>query len=110
MHTSNVKQGLDNVLTMDQLARQTAEQIHDDTLIIFTADHSFDLRLHGDKRGEPLSTDTSMEKSALRMGDDHTGEEALVAAQGPGSERVHGYMPNTEIFQIMTQAYGWKQL
>jgi alkaline phosphatase len=109
MHTDNVKGGLDNALTMDQLLRQTAEQIHDDTLIIFTADHSFDLRLHGGKRGEPLSTDTTTEKSALRMADDHTGEEVLVAAQGPGSDRVHGYMSNTEIFQIMMRAYGWIQ-
>lgn len=107
MHTSDVKQGLDNVLTMDRLLRQTAEQVNDDTLIIFTADHSFDLRLHGGKRGEPLSTDITTEKSALRMADDHTGEEVLVAAKGPGAERVRGYMPNTEIFQIMMQAYGW---
>jgi alkaline phosphatase len=27
---------------------------------------------------------------------------------GPGSEQVHGYFPNTRLFQIMLKAYGWK--
>jgi len=39
----------------------------------------------------------------------HSGEEVVVAAQGPGAELVRGFMPNTRIFQIMMAAYGWKE-
>jgi alkaline phosphatase len=75
----------------------------DDTLIVFTADHSFDLRVVGGKKGESI-----LEGKAVNVDGHHAGEEVVVAAQGPGSERVHGYMPNTQIFHIMMQAYGWE--
>ncbi len=39
----------------------------------------------------------------------HTGEEVLVAAQGPGAERVRGYLANTDLFGIMMDALGWKR-
>jgi alkaline phosphatase len=38
----------------------------------------------------------------------HAGEEVLVAAEGPGAERVHGFLSNTDLFRIMMAAYGWK--
>jgi hypothetical protein len=41
------------------------------------------------------------------MENGHTGEEVLVAAQGPGAQRVHGYMANTDLFRVMMDAYGW---
>jgi alkaline phosphatase len=41
------------------------------------------------------------------MDNSHTGEEVLVAAQGPGAERVRGYMANTDLFSVMMRAYGW---
>jgi len=108
MHTDNIKRGLDNALMMDRLVRQTAAQVKDDTLILFTADHSFDLRLRGGKPGQPIETESSAEKkTALRMDDGHTGEEVLVSAQGPGAERVHGFLANTDLFRIMMAAYGW---
>jgi hypothetical protein len=31
-----------------------------------------------------------------------------VAAQGPGAQRVKGYLVNTDLFYIMLSAYGWK--
>jgi len=46
---------------------------------------------------------------ALRVGRSHTGEEVIVAGRGPGAERVQGFLPNTQIFQIMMAAYGWKE-
>jgi alkaline phosphatase len=111
MHTDKIQRGLDNAVMMDRLVQQTAGQVKGDTLIIFTADHSFDLRLRGGKPGEPLSTENSAEKKTpIRMENGHTGEEVLIAAQGPGAARVHGFMANTEIFRIMMAAYGWKEL
>jgi alkaline phosphatase len=41
------------------------------------------------------------------MDNGHTGEPVLAAAQGPGSERVKGYMSNTDLFRVMMNAFGW---
>ncbi|MDW8131420.1 MAG: alkaline phosphatase, partial [Bryobacterales bacterium] len=111
MHADNLKRGLDRVLQMDEVVRRTAERASRDTLIVFTADHSFDLRLRGGRKGEPL---LAGERSAgpenrpyIRVDGSHTGEEVLVAAQGPGAERVRGFISNTDLFRIMMAAYGW---
>jgi alkaline phosphatase len=44
----------------------------------------------------------------VRMNGSHTGEEVLVAAKGPGASRVHGFLPNTQLFHIMLEAFGWE--
>jgi len=115
MHTTDVRRGLDRVLKMDDLIRQTAAQVKDDTLIIFTADHSFDLRVRGGKRGVPLlpATDPAPDAPAaakpnVRVDNSHTAEQVLVAAQGPGAEKVRGFIVNTDVFHIMMSAYGWE--
>ncbi|MBH5372350.1 alkaline phosphatase [Bradyrhizobium glycinis] len=36
----------------------------------------------------------------------HSGEDVIVTATGPGSERVHGSMDNTEVFRVMADALG----
>jgi alkaline phosphatase len=36
----------------------------------------------------------------------HSGEDAILTAAGPGSERVRGSMDNTEVFRVMTEALG----
>ena len=48
-----------------------------------------------------------IERQALRKESGHTGEEVVVAARGPGAERVRGFFQNTYLFQIMMAAYGW---
>lgn len=113
LHATHVRRGLDRVLQLDDLVRQTAAQVPDDTLIIFTADHSFDLRLRGGKPGEPLlpaeapAAEVPAAKPSVRVDDGHSGEQVLVAARGPGAERVHGFIRNTDLFHIMMSAYGW---
>lgn len=116
MHTDDVGAGLKRTLELDEIARSLNEKVSRDTLILYTADHSFDFRMHGGKRGAPVFSDddaAAKDKApyrgeAFRRDGTHTGEEVVVAAQGPGAERVRGYMPNTEIFHIMMDAYGWK--
>ncbi|MEO8595849.1 MAG: alkaline phosphatase [Candidatus Solibacter sp.] len=122
-HTDNVKKGLDNVVAFDKLIRSVAQKVNlKETLLLFTADHSFDLSLYGGKRGEPLLngldewTKANAGKKpeytklpSLRVFDDHTGEEVIATAMGPGSERVNGFMPNTQLFRIMMQALGWQE-
>jgi len=111
MHTDNLKRGLDHALQMDEVIRRTAARAGKDTLIIFTADHSFDLRLRGGRKGEPLlQGDRSAgpeNRPYIRVDGGHTGEEVLVTAQGPGAERVRGFLSNTDLFRIMMAAYGW---
>lgn len=118
-HVSAMKRGFDHVIEADDAIRETAARPEmNDSLILFTADHSFDFRTTGGKRAEPLmpelttpgiddKADHLVWKNVRREGD-HTGEEVLVSAQGPGSERVRGYMANTDIFHIMMRAFGWE--
>lgn len=114
MHTKDLQKGLDRVLVMDALIRQTAENASPDTLIIFAADHSYDIRMRSGSKARPFSLTSASGKSGspvppIRVEDGHTGEEIIVAAQGPGAERVRGFIPNTRIFQIMMAAYGWPE-
>lgn len=116
MHTGSLVRGLERVLVMDKLIRQTAEQVGDDTLILFAADHSSDLRVLGGNRGESLISAANAAavlpanaKAKIRAESAHTGEEILAAARGPGAERLRGFIPNTELFKIMMAAYGWSE-
>jgi alkaline phosphatase len=122
VHTDNLRRGLDRMVALDRLIERTASTAGRNTLIVFTADHSFDLRVRGGVPGTPLldgleeaEAKALAEKRrdiripAVRMDNGHTGEEVLVAAQGPGSGRVRGYLANTDIFTIMMNALGWKE-
>jgi alkaline phosphatase len=118
VHTEKLVQGLDHVLQIDRAIRHTANRLRDDTLLLFTADHSYDLRVNGGRKDEPLipastlpdfgDDQDSISLENIRREDDHTGEEVLVAAEGPGAERVRGFLDNTELFHIMMAAFGWE--
>lgn len=117
LHTENIVQGLERTVAFDQTIRRTVERAIDNTLVLFTADHSYAMRVHDGKKGEPLlaAAEKALETNNLdfvflrnvRRDDDHTGEEVLVAAQGPGAERVRGILSNTDLFRIMMSAFGW---
>lgn len=115
-HTDSIRHGLDRMVAFDRVIEATAAAAGADTLLLFTADHSFDLRVHGGAIGAPLLTGAAAERGGgmqgvrlphVRMDDSHTGEEVLVAAQGPGASRVRGYLANTDLFRIMLAAFGW---
>lgn len=36
----------------------------------------------------------------------HSGEDVILTAAGPGSDRVHGSMENTDLFRVMAEALG----
>ena len=114
LHTDEVKRGLDRTLVIDRVIRETVEKAGPRTLVIFAADHSFDIRVRGGGKGRPLLPEPTPGEAApanppLRMDDGHTGEEVVVAALGPGARRVRGFIANTDLFQIMLAAYGWKE-
>jgi alkaline phosphatase len=143
MHTDQVERGLKRSLTMDALVREAASKASRDTLIVFTADHSFDLRVRRGRKDQPLlegfdqaavdeaaaaaraarsaarpatvqevppvARPVSVGSANVRVENGHTGEQVLVAAQGPGAERVRGFIQNTDLFRIMMAAWGWKE-
>lgn len=117
VHTDHIRRGLDRLVMFDRLIGRTARRVGNDTLLLFTADHSFDIRLRGGQLGRPLldgleaaeaeSPKGPIRIPAIRMDNGHTGEPVLAAAQGPGAERVQGYMANTDLFRVMMNAFGW---
>ncbi len=114
LHTDDPKKGLDRALIIDKVIRETVEKAGPRTLVIFTADHSFDIRVRGGAKGrplipEPVAGQTPPTNPPLRVDGGHTGEEVVAAAQGPGARRVRGFIANTDLFQIMMAAYGWKE-
>jgi alkaline phosphatase len=63
----------------------------------------------GDAAAEQAAAPARDEKANVRVFDSHTGEQVLVAAQGPGSARVRGFIENTDLFRIMMAAFGWEK-
>lgn len=118
MHAGNLARGLERAGVMDALVRDTAESVGDDTLILFAADHSSDVRLRSGKPGESLVSIANAApglpaaadpKAPVRADSGHTGEEIVAVARGPGAERLKGFIPNTALFRIMMAAYGWEE-
>ena len=119
-HTDDPREGLQNVVDFDKLIAEVERRVDlKDTLLLFTADHSFGLQVDGGRRGEPLLEGYEAWKAAPKEGDivrlknvlvnkTHTGEEVAALATGAGAERVKGYFPNTYLFDVMMKAWGWK--
>lgn len=119
-HTDDVRQGLQNVVDFDRLIQAVEGRVDlDDTLLLFTADHSFGVQVDGGRRGEALLEGYDAWKAA--QGDEdlvrlkhvlvnrtHTAEEVPALAIGAGAERVRGYFPNTHLFEVMMAAWGWE--
>jgi alkaline phosphatase len=81
--------------------------------VLFTADHSFDLRTVASlAKGQPLFTVDGAGKvipaKGVVVNGHHSGEQVLVAADGPGAGRVRGFIANTDLFGIMLAAWGWR--
>ena len=119
-HTDDPREGLQNVVDFDKLIAEVEKRVDlDDTLLLFTADHSFGLQVDGGKRGGELLAGYDAWKAAkseayivrlenVLVNDTHTAEEVPALATGAGAERVRGYFPNTYLFDVMMGAWGWK--
>lgn len=118
-HTNDPRKGLQNIVDFDKLIAEVERRVDlKDTLLVFTADHSFGLQVDGGRRGEPLLEGYDAWKAGPKEGkivrlknvlvnDTHTGEEVAALATGAGAERVRGYFPNTYLFDVMMKAWGW---
>lgn len=119
-HTNDPKPGLERLIAFDKLVAEVEKRVNlDDTLLLFTADHSFGLRTRGEGNGGSILEgydewkasgvkDQPIRLKTILVDDAHTGEEVAAIAIGPGSERVNGFFPNTQLFHIMMNAFGWK--
>lgn len=118
-HTDDPRDGLQNVVDFDRLIAEVESRVDlNDTLLLFTADHSFGLQVDGGRRGEPLLEGYDAWKAAdseedivrlenVLVNATHTAEEVPALAIGAGAERVRGYFPNTHLFTVMMDAWGW---
>jgi alkaline phosphatase len=78
------------------------------TLIIYTADHGYALSIKGENNTETQkASDHKLILNAVSLEDQHTAEEVPVVAIGPGSERVKGFMSNTDVFRVVMSGFGW---
>ncbi len=109
LHADDITLAFRRTVELDGIIERTATAVDPRrTLVIYTADHSYDLRVRAGRKGESLLAHPDAAKPALRRDKGHSGEEVVVAARGPGAERVRGFFPNTHLFQIMMAAYGWE--
>ena len=120
-HTDDPRDGLRNVVDFDRLIAEVQGRVDlKDTLLLFTADHSFGLQVDGGRRGEDVlagydawtAEPKGKEEDLVRLKNvmvnrTHTGEEVPALAIGAGAERVRGYFPNTHLFDVMMKAWGW---
>jgi alkaline phosphatase len=118
-HTDDPREGLQNMVDFDRLIAEVESRVDlSDTLLLFTADHSFGLQVDGGSRSEPLldgydawkasgSEEGMIRVKNVLVNDTHTAEEVPALATGAGAERVRGYFPNTYLFSVMMDAWGW---
>lgn len=119
-HTNDPRAGLQRLANFDKLMAEVQARVDlNDTLLLFTADHSFGIQVDNGRRGEELLEGYDAWKAAGRkddiirlknvlVNDTHTAEEVPALAIGAGANAVRGYFPNTHLFQIMMNAWGWQ--
>lgn len=119
-HTDDPREGLQNVVDFDRLIAEVQSRVNlTDTLLLFTADHSFGLQVDDGARGVPVLEGyeawkaSRVEGEMIRLehvlvNDTHTAEEVPALAIGVGADRVRGYFPNTHLFDVMMDAWGWE--
>jgi alkaline phosphatase len=107
-HTGKTRTSLQRVIDLDKAVASVAERLKGNTLILFTADHSYDLRIKGESLTE-TSKESDYKKiaSIVSLEDEHTAEEVPFLGMGPGSERIGGFMSNTDVFRVMMANFGW---
>lgn len=109
-HTGKTASSLRRIVELDNVVREVADAHKQDTLILWTADHSYDLHIKGEGLTETLKkNDGKKITAAVSLEDEHTAEEVPVLAIGPGSDRVHGFISNTDVFHILMAAPGWNE-
>jgi alkaline phosphatase len=109
-HLSKAAKSLSRIVELDKAVNNAAQKHQEDTLVMMTADHSYDLRLKGEALTETARTASIKDVvSVISLEERHTAEEVPVMAVGPGSELVHGWVSNTDVFHYIMRAFGWEK-
>jgi alkaline phosphatase len=109
-HTGKSRTSIQRLVDLDKAISVTGEAFKGNTLVLFTADHSYDLRIKGEKLAEASkANDPKGILQVVSLEDEHTAEEVALLAAGPGAERVHGYMSNTDVFHLIMTNFGWEK-
>lgn len=118
-HTDDVRKGLQNIVDFDRLIAEVEQRVDlNDTLLVFTADHSFGIQVDGGRRGQALlegyeawkasgNDDDLVRLEHVLINRTHTAEEVPALATGAGASGVRGYFPNTHLFKVMMDAWNW---
>lgn len=107
-HTGKTRTSLQRLIDLDKAVAVAGEQLKNNTLILFTADHSYDLRIKGESLTETSkASDHTKIGSIVSLEDEHTAEEVPLLGMGPGSEGINGFMSNTDVFKIMMGNFNW---
>ncbi|MDA1314147.1 MAG: alkaline phosphatase [Acidobacteria bacterium] len=102
-HFSEADKSIEGAIRMDQIVHETADAFKETpTLILVTADHSYDLRM---PRSKGRTKDIF---ESIEIGGSHTAEQVPVFAQGPAAEGISGFVRNTDLLHVMMKAYGWE--
>ena len=108
-HTGKTRTSLSRLIALDKAIATTADSRKGNTLTLFTADHSYDLRIKGETLAETSrASDYRKVGLAVSLEDEHTAEEVPVLADGPGSERLRGFISNTDLFHVMMAHLGFE--
>jgi alkaline phosphatase len=108
-HFADKQKDLEQIVAYDKVIREVTEERKKDTLVMFAGNFSFDLHVTGENLEETSKSSDSREiLDAIYLEKQHTAEEAPVMAIGPGSDSLKGYIPNTEVFQLMMAGLGLK--
>src|SRR5579863_2469347 len=108
-HTGKTRTSVQRLIDLDKAVASASEQLKSNTLILFTADHSYDLRIKGEALTETSkSSDHTKIGSIVSLEDEHTAEEVPLLGMGPGSEKIGGFISNTDVFGIIMSGFGWK--
>jgi YVTN family beta-propeller protein len=109
-HLGKGAKTINRIIELDKAIAAATEKHKRDTLVLVTADHSYDLRVKGEALTETARTATPKQfMSVISLEDQHTAEEVPVMADGPGSDRVHGWVANTDVFHYMMGALGFEK-
>ena len=89
-HTDRVRRGIEHMVLMDQVIERTASLVGRDTLLLLTADHSFDLQLRGGRLDTPVLAgleESEAKAAAEKTGGAESDAQNLGAADGERSHR-----------------------
>ena len=117
LHPTKPERCLDTAVKLDKLVQKTAKQMSANTLVLFTADHSFDFRVLNGKKGDDIRLPAAPNvKNALRRrrsrrspsGRATPARKCWSPRRAPDRRRSPGFMSNTDLFRVMMSAYGWQ--